>query len=225
MGEPILREPEALVRQDGPPSTFGGMEQLPRWAREGEAFDLTLRLHGQYAGMQSWHIRPEKGAVTVRVQTDFGGTLPKLRLHQTSRLHPRTLALLSYTEGEGSRRSGLELTLDHRAGEVRLRQRGEEVSGPLVTDYLDPISLLLWLREWQAEPHEQRRLRLLGGPVYAQRLPDELLEDGRPAEVLLLRPGGAGVWRGTGPARPFLRLSQPTPFGTVEAVAGAIHPR
>ena len=29
-------------------------------------------------------------------------------------------------EGEGSRRSGLELTLDHRAGEVRLRQRGEE---------------------------------------------------------------------------------------------------
>ncbi|GHG02354.1 hypothetical protein GCM10017783_13310 [Deinococcus piscis] len=193
---------------------------LPHWARTGESFELALSLGGQYAGAQRWSIRPERGAVVAQVDTEFGGVLPHLRIHQTSRLHPRTLALLTYAEGEGSRTT-MELNMDYRAGEVRLRQRGEETDAPLVADYLDPVSLLLWVREWSAAPGEQQVVRLAGSGVHVQRLPDEEV-GGETAEVFLLRPGSAGVWRSAQPPQPeqprtFLRLTQPTPFGVVDA--------
>ncbi|MCY1703033.1 hypothetical protein [Deinococcus sp. SL84] len=204
----------------GPPGLFDLSGGLPHWAREGESFELALSLGGQYAGTQQWSIRPERGAVVARVETEFGGVLPNLRVHQTSRLHPRTLALLAYAEGEGNRTT-LELSLDYRAGELRLRQRGEETDAPLVADYLDPVSLLLWVREWQAAPGEQRVVRLAGSGVHVRRLPDEAVGSAA-AEVFLLRPGSAGVWRSAQspqPAQPrtFLRLTQPTPFGMVDA--------
>lgn len=200
---------------DGPSGLFDLRGGLPQWAREGEDFELTLSLHGQYAGVQTWSIHPERGAVVTRVETEFGGALPRLRVHQTSRLHPRTLALLAYSEGEGHRAS-FELSLDYRAGEVRLRQRGEEVDGPLVADYLDPLSLLLWLREWQTEVGERRVMRLIGNGSQVQRLPDEEL-DGVPAQAFVLRPGSAGLWRSADPQARILRLTQPTPFGLVDA--------
>lgn len=56
--------------------------------QEADAFSLTLTLGGRYAGEQAWTISPERGAVVVRVQTDFGGVLPDLRRVQTSRLDP-----------------------------------------------------------------------------------------------------------------------------------------
>lgn len=199
----------------GPTGLFDLGAGLPQWAQQGEETDFTLSLHGQYAGVQHWSIRPERGAVVARVETEFGGALPRLRVHQTSRLHPRTLALLAYSEGEGHRAS-LELTLDYRAGELRLRQRGEEVDAPLVSDYLDPVSLLLWLREWQAEAGERRVMRLIGGSVQVQCLPNDLLND-TPTQPFLLRPGGAGLWRSLEPATSILRLTQPTPFGLVDA--------
>ncbi|MDO4262569.1 MAG: hypothetical protein Q4C67_00025 [Deinococcus sp.] len=206
---------EAGSGRSGPPSLFDLSGGLPRWAREGESFELALSLGGEWAGAQHWTIRPERGAVVARVETEFGGVLPHLRVHQTSRLHPRTLALLAYAEGEGSRTS-LELSLDDRAGEVRLRQRGEETDAPLVTDYLDPVSLLLWVREWSAAPGEQQVVRLTGSGVHVQRLPNEQVA-GADAEVFVLRPGGAGVWRSAAQPHTFLRLTQPTPFGTVDA--------
>ncbi|WP_261664575.1 hypothetical protein [Deinococcus sp. Marseille-Q6407] len=199
----------------GPPGLFDLSGALPGWAREGEDFELALSLGGQYAGVQHWNIRPERGAVVTRVETEFGGVLPHLRVHQTSRLHPRTLALLAYAEGEGNRTS-LELSLDYRAGELRLRQRGEETGAPLITDYLDPLSLLLWVREWEAAPGEQRVVRLAGSGVHVQRLPDESVGEAA-AEVFLLRPGSAGVWRSAERPHSFLRLTQPTPFGVVDA--------
>ncbi|MFC6591475.1 hypothetical protein ACFP81_05250 [Deinococcus lacus] len=84
-----------------PPSAFE--PGLPLWATEGERFTLTLSLRGRYAGEQHWSITPERSAVVTRVQTDFGGVLPALRVQQTSRLHPQSLAELAYTETEGHR--------------------------------------------------------------------------------------------------------------------------
>ena len=54
----------------------------------------------------------------ARVQTDFGGVLPELRRVQTSRLHPRSLTSLSYSEGDGQGRASFETTFDRRAGLV-----------------------------------------------------------------------------------------------------------
>ncbi|RTR30359.1 hypothetical protein EJ104_02130 [Deinococcus radiophilus] len=195
---------------------------MPHWAQAGEEFELALSLGGKYAGTQRWSIHPERGAVVTRVDTEFGGVLPHLRMQQTSRLHPRTLAQLGYTEGEGGR-TGYDLSLDYRSGLVRLRQRGEEAELPLLQDHLDPVSVLLWVREWQVPVGTQRIVRLAGNGIHVQRLPDGPVTDSPEAadsQVFVLRPGGAGVWRSATQPHTFLRLTQPTPFGMIDALPG-----
>lgn len=194
---------------------------------EADAFSLTLTLGGRYAGEQAWTVSPERGAVVVRVQTDFSGVLPDLRRVQTSRLDPRTLTSLSYAEGDGRGRAAFETTFDRREGLVTLRQGKDEASTPLTTDHHDPVGLLLWLRARAASQDggpERSYAHLTGGRVLIQRLPDSLIGD---AEVYgyYLRPGNAYVYVERHTPHRLTRLIQPTDFGVIEANAQAAAPR
>lgn len=191
----------------------------PDFRLQPEAFSLTLGLGGRYAGQQEWTVHAERGALVARVQTDFGGVLPELRRVQTSRLHPRSLTSLAYSEGDGQGRASFETTFDRRAGLVTLRQGRDEAAAPLVTDHHDPVSLLLWLRTLDGEDPAASApfdAQLAGGRVRVQRLPDGEV-GGVPAHAYFLRPGGAYVYVEQAAPRRLLRLIQPTDFGPVEA--------
>ncbi|WP_412027814.1 hypothetical protein [Deinococcus yunweiensis] len=182
-----------------------------------ESFSMTLTLGGRYAGEQHWTLTPERSALVVRVQTDFGGVLPDIRRAQTSRLHPRTLHSLGYAEGDGrGGRASFETTFDRKSGLVTLRQGRDEASAPLSTDYHDPVSLLLWLRTLGADSPERAHAQLTGGRVLIQRLPDSEIA-GEGAVGYFLRPGNAYVYVQAAPPHRLLRLIQPTDFGPVEA--------
>lgn len=187
-----------------------------------ETFAFTLTLGGRYAGQQEWVIQPERGVLVARVQTDFGGVLPEVRRvqtsrMQTSRMHPRHLTSLGYSEGDGRGRASFETVFDHRSGLVTLRQGRDEVEAPLTTEYHDPVSLLLWLRTLGEE--ERAEAQLTGGKALIQRLPDSEV-DGVPATGYFLRPGSAYVYVEQEDPRRLLRLIQPTDFGPIEANLG-----
>lgn len=179
------------------------------------SFAFSLTLGGRIAGEQSWQITPEKHAWHVKVQTDFGGVLPQVRRVQTSRLHPRRLHSLSYTESEPGRGNpSFETTFDHKTGLVTVRRGKDEASGPLTADHHDPVSLLLWLRA--LDDQDRAEVRMVGGHVYVSRLADAAA-NGKTARVYFLRPGGAYVYVEDAPERRLLRLIQPTDFGPVQA--------
>lgn len=182
-----------------------------------EAFSMTLTLGGRYAGEQHWTVQPERSAVVVRVQTDFGGVLPDIRRVQTSRIHPRTGYSLGYAEGDGrGGRASFETTFDRRAGLVTLRQGRDEATQPLTTDHHDPVSVLLWLRSLGADGPDRLHAQLTGGRVLIQRLPDTDIA-GDAAAGYFLRPGNAYVYVQAAAPHRLLRLIQPTDFGPVEA--------
>ncbi|WP_339095519.1 hypothetical protein ACINK0_00975 [Deinococcus sp. VB343] len=185
-----------------------------------ENFAMTLTLGGRYAGQQDWAIHGERGTLTARVQTEFGGVLPEVRRVQTSRMHARTLSSLHYAEGDGGRAS-FETTFDHRAGVVTLRQGRDEAQTPLTVDHHDPVSLLVWLRTLEGQ--ERAEARLTGGKALIQRLADVEV-DGQSAYVYFLRPGGAYVYIEQAAPHRLLRLIQPTDFGPIEANLGASAP-
>lgn len=181
-----------------------------------EQFELTLTLLGRYAGTQEWFVQAERGSLSARVQTDFGGVLPQVRRVQHSRMHPQLLTSLQYTEGDGRGRPSFETHFDHRAGVVTLRQGKDTASAPLLTPYYDPVSLILWLRQQDDPP---TTVQLTGGKVRIQRLTDTEIE-GQTCRVYVLRPGGAYVYIEE-TTRRIMRMIQPTDFGAVEANLGA----
>ncbi|NTY00397.1 hypothetical protein EXW95_08315 [Deinococcus sp. JMULE3] len=186
-----------------------------------EAFSLTLSLGGRYAGEQQWALHGERSALVARVQTDFGGVLPGVRRVQTSRMHPRLLTSLGYAEGDGRGRPGFDVSFDRRAGLITLRQGRDEATQPLTTEYHDPVSLLLWLRQLTAQDGggpERTHAQLTGGRVLIQRLPDAEV-DGMPCSGFFLRPGNAYVYVEQDAPHRLMRLIQPTDFGPVEANA------
>lgn len=185
-----------------------------------ENFAMTLTLGGRYAGQQDWAIHGERGTLTARVQTEFGGVLPEVRRVQTSRMHARTLSSLHYAEGDGGRAS-FETNFDHRAGVVTLRQGRDEAQTPLTVDHHDPVSLLLWLRILEGQ--ERAEARLTGGKALIQRLADAEV-GGQSAYVYFLRPGGAYVYIEQAAPHRLLRLIQPTDFGPIEANLGISAP-
>jgi len=198
-----------------------------------EAFSYTLTLGGRYAGTQDWVVRPDKGTVVVRVQSDFSGALPAGRKIQESRLQPETGFSLAYAEADGSsKKPQFETIFDQRSGIITLRQGKDEATQPLLVGHHDPLSLLLWLRR----VHEQRpeaddgpaepglrptetqplTVRMVGGQVHIQHLPAGEV-GGMPARVYFLRPGGAYVYAEEQAPHRLLRLIQPSDFGPVEA--------
>lgn len=186
-----------------------------------EAFSYTLTLGGRYAGAQDWVIRLEKGQLLARVQTDFSGALPAGRRVQESRMNPRTYASAAYAEAEGqNRRPHFETIFDERSGLVTLRQGKDEATHPLLTAHHDPLSLLLWLR---GQPQEDA-VRMVGGVVHVQALPDSTVQ-GQTAQVYFLRPGGAYVYVEEQAPHRLLRLIQPSDFGPVEATLNTERPR
>ncbi|WP_425148345.1 hypothetical protein [Deinococcus sp.] len=188
-----------------------------------ETFGYELTLGGRYAGVQEWVIRPDKGQLVARVQTDFSGALPAGRRIQESRMQPQTFVSAAYAEAEGqSRRPHFETIFDERSGLVTLRQGKDEASQPLLTPHHDPLSLLLWLRASEHTPEDT--VRLVGGVVHVQVLPDSSVH-GLPAHVYFLRPGGAYVYVEAQEPRRLLRLIQPSDFGPVEATLNLERPR
>jgi hypothetical protein len=206
-----------------------------------ETYSYTLTLAGRFAGTQDWVVRPDKGTLVVRVQTDFSGALPAGRTVQESRIQPETGFSLAYAEAEGSsRKPHFETVFDEQSGVVTLRQGKDEATQPLLEDHHDPLSLLLWLRrasltrdlqspedtplngspdDFSAAPAEARMItaRMVGGRVHLQPLPDsEVL--GLAARVYFLRPGGAYVYVEQDAPHRLLRLIQPSDFGPVEAL-------
>ena len=186
-----------------------------------EQFTLTLTLGGRYAGEQEWTTHTERGTLTARVQTDFGGVLPAVRRVQQSRMHARHLSSLHYAEGDGHGRAHFETNFDWGAGLVTLRQGRDEAQAPLTVDHHDPVSLLLWLRTLDGQ--ERTEAQLTGGKALIQRLADTKV-DGQSAYVYFLRPGGAYVYVEQAAPRRLLRLIQPTDFGPVEANLGGAAP-
>ena len=185
-----------------------------------ETFSMTLTLGGRYAGQQDWAIHGERGTLTARVQTEFGGVLPEVRRVQTSRMHARSLTSLHYAEGDGGRAS-FETGFDRKTGVVTLRQGRDEAQMPLTVDHHDPVSLLLWLRTLGGQ--ERAEARLTGGKALIQRLADAEV-DGQSAYVYFLRPGGAYVYVEQDAPQRLLRLIQPTDFGPIEANLGGSAP-
>lgn len=185
-----------------------------------ETFAMTLTLGGRYAGQQDWAIHGERGTLTARVQTEFGGVLPEVRRVQTSRMHARSLTSLHYAEGDGGRAS-FETGFDRKTGVVTLRQGRDEAQMPLTVDHHDPVSLLLWLRTLGGQ--ERAEARLTGGKALIQRLADAEV-DGQSAYVYFLRPGGAYVYVEQDAPQRLLRLIQPTDFGPIEANLGGSTP-
>ena len=186
-----------------------------------EQFAFTLTLGGRYAGQQEWALHSERGTVTARVQTEFGGVLPEVRRVQSSRMHARTLSSLHYAEGDGGGRASFETGFDRKTGVVTLRQGREEAEVPLTVDYYDPVSLLLWLRTLDGQ--ERAEAQLTGGKALIQRLAD-MEVDGQLAYVYFLRPGGAYVYVEQAAPHRLLRLIQPTDFGAIEANLGGAAP-
>ena len=206
-----------------------------------EAFAYTLTLGGRFAGTQDWVVRPDKGTLVVRVQSDFGGALPAGRRVLESRIEPETGYSLAYAEAEGSsRKPHFETIFDRNAGTVTLRQGKDEASSPLLEGHHDPLSLLLWLRgqagtdqlgtdqadtaqagtaQADAPAPEAPALsaRLVGGRVQVQTLQGGIVL-GQEARVYLLRPGGAYVYVEQQAPHRLLRLIQPSDFGPVEAL-------
>lgn len=155
------------------------------------------------------------------MQTDFGGVLPGIRRVQHSRLHPRHLTSLGYAEGDGRGRPAFEVQFDRKSGLVTLRQGRDEATQPLTTEYHDPVSLLLWLRQLTAQEGggpERTHAHLTGGRVLIQRLPDAEV-DGAVCSGYFLRPGNAYVYVEQSAPHRLMRLIQPTDFGLVEANA------
>ena len=196
-----------------------------------EAFAYTLTLGGRFAGTQDWVVRPDKGTLVVRVQSDFSGALPAGRRVQESRIELETGYSLAYAEAEGSsRKPHFETIFDRNAGTVTLRQGKDEASQPLLEGHHDPLSLLLWLRgqtSWSqtgtaqadvpaAEP-TALSARLVGGRVHVQTLQGGSVQ-GLEARVYFLRPGGAYVYVEQQAPHRLLRLIQPSDFGPVEAL-------
>ena len=212
-----------------------------------EAYSYTLTLGGRYAGTQDWVIRSDRGNIVARVQTEFGGALPVGRKVQESRLSAASGFSMAYAEAEGgNKRPHFETIFDERTGMVTLKQGKDEASMPLLEGHHDPLSLLLWLREHAAgtagpepsgpeappsgpgttlaepethaaSPGTPTSVRLVGGRVHVQPLPDSQVQ-GLPAWVYFLRPGGAYVYVEQAPPHRLLRLIQPSDFGPVEAV-------
>lgn len=197
-------------RVEAAPAPIARPESLPH----NENFTMTLSLGGRYAGEQVWSIHAERSALVVRVQTDFGGVLPEIRRVQQSRLNPRTLESLSYSEGDGRGKPSFETSFDRRSGLMSLRQGREEASAPLTTERHDPVSLLLWLRTLGGP--ERASAWLTGGRALIQRLPDVEI-DGLPSYTYFLRPGNAYVYVEQAAPHRLTRLIQPTDFGAVEA--------
>lgn len=201
-----------------------------------EAFSYTLTLGGRYAGTQDWVVRPDKGTLVVRVQTDFGGALPAGRKIQESRIEPETGFSLAYAEADGSsKKPQFETVFDQRSGMVTLRQGKDEATQPLLVGHHDPLSLLLWLRrvhetatdaspvQAELQPSETHlsetqplTVRMVGGRVHVQHLPAGEV-GGVAARVYFLRPGGAYVYTEEQAPHRLLRLIQPSDFGPVEA--------
>ena len=186
-----------------------------------EAFAYTLTLGGRFAGTQDWVVRPDKGTLVVRVQSDFSGALPAGRRVQESRIELETGYSLAYAEAEGSsRKPHFETIFDRNAGTVTLRQGKDEASQPLLEGHHDPLSLLLWLRgqtgETASEP-TALSARLVGGRVHVQTLQGGSVQ-GLEARVYFLRPGGAYVYVEQEAPHRLLRLIQPSDFGPVEAL-------
>lgn len=196
-----------------------------------EAFVYTLTLGGRFAGTQDWVVRPDKGTLVVRVQSDFSGALPAGRRVQESRIELETGYSLAYAEAEGSsRKPHFETIFDRNAGTVTLRQGKDEASQPLLEGHHDPLSLLLWLRgqtSWSQTGTEQADVpaaeptalsaKLVGGRVHVQTLQGGSVQ-GLEARVYFLRPGGAYVYVEQQAPHRLLRLIQPSDFGPVEAL-------
>ena len=191
-----------------------------------EAFTYTLTLGGRFAGTQDWVLRPDKGTLVVRVQSEFSGALPAGRRVQESRTEPETGYSLAYAEAEGSsRKPHFETIFDRHNGTVTLRQGKDEATQPLLEGHHDPLSLLLWLRgqvsrnQADAPASEAPALsaRLVGGRVHVQTLPESSVQ-GIQARVYFLRPGGAYVYVEQEAPHRLLRLIQPSDFGPVEAL-------
>ncbi|WP_245557570.1 DUF3108 domain-containing protein [Deinococcus peraridilitoris] len=171
-------------------------------------------LGSRSAGEMHWQIVPDKHTWVARVQTDFGGVLPGLRRVQTSRVHPRTLTSLGYSEGDG-KRSTFETQVDRSGGVLTLKQGRDEASAPLLGDVHDPVSVLLWLRA--NVQLERADVLMAGGKVHVRRLADVDV-NGVHARAFELRPGGALVYLADAPPHRVLTLVQPTDFGLLDAI-------
>ncbi|MGY2893709.1 hypothetical protein [Deinococcus sp. UYEF24] len=227
---------------------------LPPAALIPEAYTYTLTLGGRFAGTQEWVIRPDKGTLVTRVQTDFGGALPAGRTVQESRIQPETGFSLAYAEAEGSsRKPHFETVFDEHSGMVTLRQNKDEASAPLLEGHHDPLSLLLWLRQTaRAAPPEAQAGAAEDRPPEDTAPGDTAAKDPLPeaqmvtvrmvggrvhlqplpasevqglaAQVYFLRPGGAYVYVEQDAPHRLLRLIQPSDFGPVEALLSLDRP-
>ncbi len=146
-------------------------------------YDLSYA--GRPAGEEELIFEPTREGYRMRLYAEVALPLPKTRQEWTSVMDERGLPL-RYTErveGRGTRVFDLEFLRDE--GVVV----GKDLVLPYVTDYHDPLSLILALSRFEGEV---LTLPMVGGRVHAKRLPDQELEfpwGAVKTRVFRLRPG------------------------------------
>ncbi len=193
-------------------------------ALQPEELLFTLAYAGRPAGNLRWTRTFEKGLIVVRLEANFSGIIGQARRVQTSRIDPRTMLPVSFTENNGSGGSHFEASFDRRAGLVTIRQNRDEASQALTQDYHDPLSIIQFLRDLPDDA-SGIRIPMVGGNVMLTRLPNELIQTPngeKTVRVYYLRPGVGLVYlEADAPHRP-LRFSQAVGRYMLEAMLSRI---
>jgi hypothetical protein len=199
-------------------------QPIPHLSIEPEELLFTLDYAGRPAGNLRWTRTVEKGLIVVRLEANFSGIIGQVRRVQTSRIDPRTMLPVLFTENNGSGGSHFEANFDRRAGLVTIRQNRDEASQALTQDYHDPLSIIQFLRDLPDDA-SGIRIPMVGGNIMLTRLPDELIQTPsgeKTARVYYLRPGVGLVYlEADAPHRP-LRFSQAVGRYMLEAILSRI---
>jgi hypothetical protein len=147
-----------------------------------------LRYAGRPAGEQRIVLEPKREGLRVVLEATVELPPPKTRQRWESELDVRGLPrrYRERVEGNGARVMEVEFSLED--GLVTVSQGKEDLAIPYLTDMHDPLSLILALGRVGLQVGEVRRFELVGGRVYAERLPDQRTEE-QVLRVYRLRPG------------------------------------
>ncbi len=151
-----------------------------------------LKYAGQPAGVERLTLKPSgRGArILLEAQVDF--PLPKTRQRWESDTDgagfPRRY--VERVEGGGTRVTEIEFSRDE--GVVVVSQGKEDLALPYIQDFHDPLSLIFAIPQLGLEAGAMRQLAMVGGRVYVERLPDQVLAlswGEEAVQVFRLRPG------------------------------------
>ncbi|MCS7059362.1 MAG: DUF3108 domain-containing protein [Meiothermus sp.] len=147
-----------------------------------------LKYAGRPAGEQRIVLEPRREGIKLVLEATVELPPPKTRQRWESELDARGLPRRYRERVEGNGARVMEVEFSREDGLVTVSQGKEDLAIPYLTDMHDPLSLILALGRLRLQVGEVKRFDLVGGRVYAERLPDQRTE-GQVLWVYRLRPG------------------------------------